>query len=50
MAIDAENQLLYWTDAELGTIEVLQLRYMTHATVLQNLIQPRAIALDPHMG
>lgn len=50
MALDPENRLLYWTDGGLNTIEVLDLNGMIHSTILENLNNPRAIALDPSMG
>ncbi|XP_039255818.2 uncharacterized protein LOC120332606 isoform X1 [Styela clava] len=50
MALDPDNRLLYWTDGGLGTIEMMDLSGMTHATVHEQLNNPRAITLDSSMG
>ena len=50
MAIDPVHRLLYWTDSEKGTIELLALVTRIHATVRKQLEKPRAIALNPDEG
>lgn len=50
MALDAGNRLLYWTDSVLGTVELLDLTVLSHATVIEYLNSPRAISLDPSVG
>ncbi|XP_076810906.1 uncharacterized protein LOC143453455 [Clavelina lepadiformis] len=50
MTLDSDHRLLYWTDREKGTIELLDLNRMEHATVLKQLTNPRAIVLYPQLG
>ena len=50
MAIDPVHRLLYWTDSEKGTIEMMALASRTHATIRNQLANPRAISLNPDAG
>ena len=50
MALDSTHRLLYWTDADKGTIELISLARKIHTTVRSQLSYPRAIALNPDAG
>ncbi len=50
LAFDSESQLLYYTDAGLNLVAVMSTFEKYHKVLVKNIVNPRAIVLDPTKG
>ena len=50
LAFDSESQLLYYTDAGLNLVAVMSTFEKYHKVLVRNIVNPRAIVLDPTKG